>query len=254
MELTVLGSGTAIPVHDRFPAGYLLAHDATTLLVDCGPGTLRRFAQAGASLHELDAVFFTHYHTDHCGDLAALMFALRSPTYAGRKPLHLFGAPGLQRLLSLLAEAWPWTLPRGYELRVTEVAPGQTVFGDLGVRALPIRHTAQSLGYRFTALTTGASVAFSGDADECDELVELATGADLFVCDAAFPENLRVEGHLTPRLAGAHAERAKARTLLLTHFYPECEGVDVIGAAQQAFQGRVLAAADLQRLAINAMG
>lgn len=252
MEVTVLGSGTAIPVPDRFPAGYLLQHEGTHLLVDCGPGTLRRLAQAGASLHELDAVFLTHYHTDHCADLAALLFALRSPTFAGRKPLHLFGAPGLKRLLGLLAEAWPWTLPRDYELRVTEVTPSTTSFGSLDVHALPIRHTAQSLGYRFVAQSTGASAAFSGDADECDELVELARGADLFVCDAAFPEDRRTEGHLTPMLAGAHAERAKARTLLLTHFYPECDGVDVIGAAQQTFQGRVLAAADLQRYAVEA--
>lgn len=251
MEVTVLGSGTAIPVPDRFPAGYLLTHESTHLLVDCGPGTLRRLAQTKTSLHDLDAVFLTHYHTDHCADLAALLFALRSPTFAGRKPLHLFGAPGLKRLLQLLAEAWPWTLPRDYELRVTEVTPGNAALGSLDVRALPIRHTAQSLGYRFTARSSGASAAFSGDADECEELVELARDSDFFVCDAAFPEDHRTEGHLTPMLAGAHAQRANARTLLLTHFYPECEGVDVIGAAQKTFQGHVLAAADLLRVAVE---
>ncbi|MGE3171452.1 MAG: MBL fold metallo-hydrolase [Planctomycetota bacterium] len=249
LRVTVLGSGTAVPVPDRFPAGYLVRSATTTLLVDCGPGTLRRLAQAGVGLEDVDAVFLTHYHTDHCADVGPLLFALRNPRYRGRKPLHLLAAPGLERFLQTLATVWPWTQPRDYELRVRELPPGDVTtrafrFGDLDVQALPIRHTAQSLGYRFTA-AGGASAAFSGDADECDELVELARDADLLVCDAAFPDEGRQEGHLTPGLAGDHAQRAGARTLLLTHFYPECDGVDVIAQARARFGGAIEAAADL---------
>lgn len=120
-------------------------------------------------------------------------------------------------------------------------------FGGLDVLCLPIRHTAQSLGYRFTAPITQASIAFSGDADECDALVELARDVDLFVCDAAFPDGQRTEGHLTPSLAAAHAERAGAQRLLSTHFYPECETVDVVGAAAHHCTAPVHAAVDLQR-------
>ena len=35
MRLTVLGSGTAVPVPDRFPAGYLLEHGDSKVMVDC---------------------------------------------------------------------------------------------------------------------------------------------------------------------------------------------------------------------------
>ncbi len=244
LRVTVLGSGTAVPVPDRFPAGYLLRTAHLTAMVDCGPGTLRRLAQAGVDLRDLDAVFLTHYHTDHCADIGPLLFALRSPRFAGRKPLHLFAAPGLERFLATLATVWPWTLPRDYDLRVRELAPGTLQLADATVQVLPIRHTAQSLGYRFTA-ADGACAAFSGDADECDELVELARSVDLFVCDAAFPDHDRREGHLTPGLAGRHAERAAARTLLLTHFYPECDGVDVAAQARATFGGEVLVGADL---------
>jgi ribonuclease BN (tRNA processing enzyme) len=247
LQVTVLGSGTAVPVPDRFPAGYLVRSAGSTLMVDCGPGTLRRLAQTGTGLEALDAVFLTHYHTDHCADVGPLLFALRSPRYRGRKPLHLFAAPGLDRFLATLASVWPWTLPRDYELRTHELAPGTMRVFDLAVAAVPIRHTAQSLGYRFTA-PGGAAAAFSGDADECDELVDLARGVDLFVCDAAFPDGGRQEGHLTPGLAGRHAERAGARTLLLTHFYPECDGTDVVAQARATFGGEVMAAVDLQSI------
>lgn len=244
LRVTVLGSGTAVPVVDRFPAGYLVQSARATVLVDCGPGTLRRLPQVGVDLAAIDAVFLTHYHTDHCADVGPLLFALRNPRYAGRKPLSLFAAPGLHRFLETLASVWPWTLPKGFELQAHELAPGATRFLDLDVLALPIRHTAQSLGYRFTA-TGGASAAFSGDADECDELVELARGVDVFVCDAAFPDAQRVEGHLTPGLAGEHAQRAGARSLWLTHFYPECDGVDVAAQARRTFAGEVVAVHDL---------
>ncbi len=250
LRITVLGSGTAIPVADRFPAGYLVQSRSATLLVDCGPGTLRRLAQVDVDLGAIDAVFLTHYHTDHCADVGPLLFALRSPRYRGRKPLHVFAATGLQRFLDTLATVWPWTLPRDYELHVHELAPGELSFADLKVTALPIRHTAQSLGYRFDAASS-KSVAFSGDADECAELVELARGVDVFVCDAAFPDAARVEGHLTPGLAGAHAERAGAKSLWLTHFYPECEGVDVAAQARSTYRGEVVVAQDLLSVTLH---
>ena len=57
MEVVILGSGTAVPEPDRFPAGYLVRGDDVPLtLVDLGPGVLRRFAQAGESLADLDLV------------------------------------------------------------------------------------------------------------------------------------------------------------------------------------------------------
>ncbi|MBL8727389.1 MAG: ribonuclease Z [Planctomycetes bacterium] len=250
MQVTVLGSGTAIPVPARFPAGYLLTFDDTVVMVDCGPGTLRRLATAGVPLERLDGVLLTHYHTDHCADLAALLFALRSPHFAGRRPLRLFGAPGLLRLLQKLTEAWPWLEPRGYELRVTELLPGTFALDGAAVTAVPIRHTAQSLGYRITA--GAGSVAFSGDADICDELVELARDTDLFVCDCAMPDGAKIDGHLTPALAAQHAERAAARRLLLTHFYPACDGHDLAAAAAAHYRGEVILAEDLMALPIGA--
>ncbi|MFO1076142.1 MAG: ribonuclease Z [Planctomycetota bacterium] len=246
MRVTVLGSGTAIPNGDRFPAGYLVEHGATRAMVDCGPGTLRRLAQAGCDLAALDAVLLTHYHTDHCADLAALLFALRSPRYAGRAPLQLYGAPGLERLLQRLLEAWPWLDRALAAAGRHELTPGEFAVGDLAVAAIPIRHTAQSLGFRIAA--AGRTVAFSGDADECDELVDLARNADLFVCDAATPDGQKLDGHLTPGLAGAYAARAGAHHLALTHFYPECEGHDLHAMAATRFCGRITVAEDLAML------
>jgi ribonuclease BN (tRNA processing enzyme) len=249
LQLTVLGSGTAVPVPDRFPAGYLVAAGERHLLVDCGPGILRRLAQAGVTLDRLDAVLLTHYHTDHCADLAALLFALRSPHFAGRAPMHVFGAPGLARLVETLTAAWPWLAPRGYELVLHEVTGGSFAAAGIDVTAVPIRHTAQSLGYRIAH--AGASLAFSGDADECDELVELAHGTDVFVCEAATPDGQKLDGHLTPSLTARYAARAGTKRLVLTHFYPECLGHDLQAQAATQFDGDIVLAHDLMALPVG---
>ncbi len=249
LQLTVLGSGTAVPVADRFAAGYLVTAGERRLMVDCGPGTLRRLAQAGVTLAQLDAVLLTHYHTDHCADLAALLFALRSPHFAGRAPMHVFGAPGLLRLVEKLTEAWPWLLPRGYELALHELAPGPFIAAGIDVTAVPIRHTAQSLGYRVAH--AGRSIAFSGDADECDELVELARGTDVFVCEAATPDGQKIDGHLTPSLTARYAARAGTKRLVLTHFYPECEDHDLKAQAATQFAGDIVLAHDLMTVPVG---
>ena len=249
MQLTVLGSGTSVPVPDRFPAGYLVEHGPNRVMVDCGPGTLRRLAQAGVSPAQLDAVLLTHYHTDHCADLAALLFALRSPHLSARPPLTVYGAPGLERMAALLTQAWPWLEPKGYELRLVEWLPGTKTVHGFEVTSIPIRHTAQSLGYRLR--TDAGVVALSGDADTCEELVDLARDADVFVCDTAAPDEAKIDGHLTPGLAADYAQRAGARELVMTHFYPECDGVDLVAQARARYDGKVTMARDLLQIPVG---
>ncbi|MFK7739036.1 MAG: MBL fold metallo-hydrolase [Planctomycetota bacterium] len=250
MELTVLGSGTAVPDPERFPAGYLIANGSGRLLIDCGPGVIRRLAQAGTDPTQLDAVLLTHYHTDHCADLAALLFALRSEFVHRTTPIRIYGAPGLRRLVAKLREAWPWLEPHGYELELHELVPGTTTIDDFTVESVAIRHTAQSLGYRVHCGQT--VVALSGDADTCEALVDLSRDADVFVCDAATPDGQKLDGHLTPRLAAAYAQRGGARHLVLTHFYPPCQDQlpAMKAAAAALFDGEISMATDLLRIAV----
>lgn len=249
MQVTILGSGTAVPSFQRFPAGYLVEADGSALAVDLGPGVLRRLAQVGCGIERLDAVILTHYHTDHCADVAALLFALRNPRYAGKK-LTIAGAPGLRSLIADLTRAWPWLEPRGCTVELVEVEPGVMEIAGFEVVAVPVVHTAQSLAYR-VGDGFGAMAAFSGDADVCDGLVEVARDVDLFVCEAAYPDELRQVGHLTPKLAAQHAAAAECGVLCLTHFYPECQGVDLVGQAAAAFSGTIVLAEDLMQFPLG---
>ena len=68
---------------------------------------------------------------------------------------------------------------------------------------------------------------YSGDTDYSEDLIRLAQGADLLICECSLPEEMKVEGHLVPSLAGRIASEAGCRKLLLVHLYPECEGRDI---------------------------
>ena len=246
-RLIVLGSGTAVPRADRATSCYLVDDGAgLVLLVDCGPGALHRAASAGYPLPCLDAVLLTHIHPDHCADLVAAQFALRSPLGEPRtRPLLLYGHEAVGLLLARLRNAWPgWLAPGEDRLRATTVEPGPVALpGRTQAAAFRVAHHASSLGWRLT-LPDGFVLAFSGDATEGADLVELGRDADLFVLEAAVPAGSDVPGHLDPARAGRVAAACGARHLLLTHFYPAVLEQPIAALARQGFEGRLTLAQD----------
>ncbi len=120
-------------------------------------------------------------------------------------------------------------------------------FTDFSVAALPVAHNPESLAYKITG-TDGKTVVYSGDTDFSDNLIELARGADLLICEAAFPAEYKVPGHLTPPEAGLIATRAGVHSLVLTHLYPECDQVDMIAQCRQNWSGPLALAEDLMRI------
>ena len=250
MEVTVLGSGTAVPSVERASPGLLIQVADESLLVDGGTGTLHQLLRAGARLEDLDRVLYTHYHPDHVGDFPHLLFALRSPEIGRERPLWVGGPPGLRRHYHLLGELYgPWMVNLPFTLDIQELKPETIDFGPWRLTARSVPHTDVSLAYRIDA--EDGSLVCSGDTDYSDALIDLARGADLFILECAFPEDQKVPGHLTPSLAGEMAARAGVKRLLLTHFYPACDGQDLLTPCQKQFPGTILLARDLMRLTVG---
>jgi len=93
-----------------------------------------------------------------------------------------------------------------------------------------------------------ATVVYSGDTDASENLITLARDADLLICESALPDELKTEGHLTPSLAGKMAQQAGVKKLVLTHFYPECDKVDIRQQCAKTFSGEIILAKDLMRI------
>src|SRR5258707_12590172 len=99
-------------------------------------------------------------------------------------------------------------------------------------------HPTESYGMRITD-PSGAALVYSGDTGFCDALIDLARGADVFLCEASWthsparPPKL----HLSGTEAGRAAAQAGVGELLVTHIPPGAAGADVPRAAEARVGG-----------------
>jgi len=243
MQITILGSGTGEPSVKRGSPGILLTAGDRRILIDSGSGTLRALLFQGVTYLDIDTICYSHFHCDHIAELAPILFAMGNMAAPRQKELTLIGPPGLESYYHSLRALYAPTLdPVGYRVRIEEIGEGVLERPEAAYRALPVSHSASSIGYRLES--RGRSLAYSGDTAYCDNLVTLGRDADLLVLECSFPDEREAEGHLTPRLAGAIARRAGCRRLLLTHFYPLCEGFDILAQCRKAYSGEIIIASD----------
>jgi ribonuclease BN (tRNA processing enzyme) len=245
VRITVLGCSGSVVGADSPASGYLItARDTPPLVMDFGGGVL------GALQRRVDpntvSILLSHLHADHCLDLPGLFVWRRyHPKPATERGLMYGPGDTWTRLAAASA-------PEGGELDdfsdvfdVRTWADGEEVtIGALSVLPRRVTHPTESFGLRITD-PSGAALVYSGDTGYCESLIELATGADVFLCEASWTDSPERPKHL--HLSGAEAGRAAARAgvgrLLLTHIPPWTDREDVISEAKAEFGGPVHAVA-----------
>lgn len=246
--LTVLGSGTLLPDDDRRSSCHHLRAGDFRCLLDCGSGAVHGFDRHGVPWQELDAVAFTHFHTDHIGDLAPLLFALKHGVRPPRtKPFTVLGPPELRRVVDGLAEAFgEYVLDPGFPVHVEERSRTGTWSAEAGrprVRFHPTPHTDHSVAHRWEG--DGWVVGYTGDTGPDADVAAFLAGADVLVTEVGVPDSSRVEHHLSPRGAAELARKAQPGLLVTTHVYPPLVPDEVPDLVRRAgFTGRVEAARD----------
>jgi ribonuclease BN (tRNA processing enzyme) len=254
ITVTILGSGTCVPSLARSSCAVLMQVGDKQLVFDTGPGTMRRLLEAGTDIYHVDYLFFSHFHPDHTAELVPLLFANKYPdAHRRRKRLTVVGGPGLKRFFKGLVSVYGhWIQLVEEKIAFIELVggAGADLQGDgFRVRTAAVVHNPESVAYR-VEMPSGASVVYSGDTDYSDRLVALARQAGLLICESAVPDEQRIPGHLTPVLAGRIADEAAVRQLMLTHFYPACEHVDVAAQCRRTYQGPLLLAEDLMTVQV----
>ncbi len=252
-SVTILGSGTCVPSLERSSCAALVVAGGERILFDSGPGTMNRLLQAGVQIFDLAFVCYSHLHPDHSGELVPLLFANKYTRGNPRRlPLTLIAAAGFRAFFDGLHRVYGlWIELDPALFRIEELDRDgfdERRFGGFALRSAPVAHNPESLAYRVTG-SDGRSVVYSGDTDYSENLVRLAEGADVLVCESALPDGSKIDGHLTPSLAGEIASRAGVRKLILTHFYPECSGVDIEAQCRRTYGGPLFLATDLMRVA-----
>ncbi|GAA2091722.1 MBL fold metallo-hydrolase [Kitasatospora saccharophila] len=239
MKLTVVGCSGSFPSVDSPCSSYLVEHDGYCLVVDLGNGALGAL-QKYAGLYDVDAVLLSHLHADHCVDLCAYWVARNYRVEGCPDPLPVYGPAGTAERL---ARAYDMPEKPG----MTEVFDFRDLGGGARLRLGPFTVTAvrvnhldcEAYGFRIEA--GGRSLVYSGDTGVCPDLVELARGADLFLCEAAYTDGKETFDsiHLNGTQAGEHAADAGAARLVLTHIPPWTDAERNRADAAAVFAGPV---------------
>jgi len=248
VQLTVLGCAGTFPGPSSPCSGYLVEHEGFRLVVDLGAGALGNL-QRHLDVRDVDAVYVSHLHADHCIDLCGY-YVLRKYHPTGPQPvLPVWGPEGTAERM-----ARAYDLPdqpgmkEEFDFRVYDAAPIQV--GPFTVEAVQVEHPVPAFAMRVSA--GGSLLVYSGDTGPCRAFDDAAMGADLLLAEASFvhgkdnPEAL----HLTGRDCGEAATKAGAGRLVITHVPPWHERSVALDEARAAYDGPVELAATGARFEI----
>ena len=246
-------------------------------IVDCGYGVARQMVLAGLPLNRLRNIFITHHHSDHNVDLGSL---LQLAWVSGlTNPVDCWGPSPTAQMLSDYRRYQTFDI----DLRTKDegrppfdpLVHAHDISGGIVLKTPALTVTAArvphpplplALAYRFD--TPDRSIVISGDTTKADELVALASGADVLVHEVMLGDRVRemlrglpgadelarsvIGHHTSAEDVGRVAAAARVKLLVLSHFVP-AENPDVpdeewLAPVRRHFSGPVIVGRDLMEI------
>jgi ribonuclease Z len=278
MKVTITGTGMPLVQPHRAGPGVLVEIGDLALQFDAGRNTASRIVGAGVGLLDLNAVFLTHYHSDHVVGLADVVLTYWVLDFADQaKGLDIVAPNGhTMDYLDRMLDAWDHDL----EVRAAHHGGGRSTIprvsyqgfdvpdeptevwsrGDVRVLAGRVRHepVIGAVGYRIES--PDGVVAITGDTIVCDEVAALCEGADVVVYEAmrfqTYMDELPPEAqyineyHADTRLIGEQMAVLEVPTVMLTHLIPPPETAEAkAGFAEDlrsnGYDGQIIVCDDL---------
>jgi ribonuclease BN (tRNA processing enzyme) len=244
VKLTIVGSAGTFPGPHSGCSSYLVEHDGFRLLLDVGNGSTGALQEICGLLGP-DAVIVSHLHGDHYLDLITYTYARRYHPDGIPPVLPVYGPSNIGEAIlgaygrdvgDLLAEVYDFHPINGNS---------KVAIGPFEVDLRSVNHPVETYGMRISA--GGRTMTYSADSATCDELVGLAKGTDLFLCEASYldGEDNPPDVHLTGHEAAECAVRADAGRLLLTHLVPWGDEARTLAEAKSTYDGDIAVARPL---------
>lgn len=277
-KLVLLGTGAGpIPSVARRMASNLMVHSGAAYVLDCGLGVTNQYARTGIPFSALRSIFITHHHPDHNIEYGPLLVI--GWISGMRQSIRAYGPPQLTQMTEDYLRSAKATIDFWAEdfrlsplqmIEVREVPDSGPVMQDDNVKvtAVLVQHPPvnPALGYRFDF--PDRSIAFSGDTTALEAVAQMAEGADVLVHEAIdFPAmeafvrrqigagaagaledvmgHMRAD-HTSAEDAGRIAQRARVKTLVLSHIGPpSVSDASWQAAAGKYFKGEIIVGHDL---------
>jgi ribonuclease Z len=272
LHVGLCGAGSPFPDEKRSGPCTLVVAGKRLFVFDAGSGSVRNIAKMGFIHGSIEAIFLTHFHSDHIDGLGELMLQ-RWVSASNTAPVPVYGPSGVELVVAGLTQtyaqdqhyrvahhgesAMPSSGTGGKALPFATGTAGRIVLlkdADLEIAAFAVDHAPvhPAVGYRISY--KGRSVVLSGDTKKSATVQREAMGVDLLVHEALSTPLMAMLGeaaaqaqrpklkklfadivdyHSSPEQAAETAAAAKVGYLLLNHIAPPLP----LPGLEQAFLG-----------------
>ncbi len=211
LHMAICGAGGPMPAPNASGPCVMVIAGQRVFVVDVGTDSPRNIGRMGYQIGDVEAVFLTHFHSDHLdglGELATLRWAAGDHT----RPLPVHGPRGVEKVVEGFNLAYSHDFIYRNEHHGDSVAPlsgagmqakvfdkpaeGELVVliddGTLKVEALAVQHNPvePAVGYRFQYKER--SILITGDTIKSANIERFAQGVDLLVHEALAPNLVKL--------------------------------------------------------------
>jgi len=223
MKVTVLGSGSAIQFENRASASFLVEHNGRKILLDAGFSLMDRLEKINVMADEIDAVYISHEHPDHCFGLFHMLFALNNKYYSPKRELTIFGFEKISEWFDKYKNILGHWIQPDTELRFDDNVSGE-IFG-IRWETFKTKHKDNSTGITFQA--DEHKLVYSGDSEYFEGFEKIIDGADLFIAECGSGNEQKNRGHMSIKDIQHMTSLSSVKRVLLTHIYPETDPTPV---------------------------
>lgn len=277
-ELNILGCGSAFPTIRHSLSSQIVNFGGNLYMIDCGEGSQLQFCAMKLKFQQLNNIFISHLHSDHCFGLLGLvsMFGL-----LGRKAdLYIYSHPDTEYLFRPLIKYFFKELLFQVVFHSFDPTYSELIFEDcaLKVSTIPLKHRVPTVGFLFeeklqtthiiqkmkkdnfiasdsqiapnmylSKLTnTSRKYAYCSDTAYYEKIVPLIAGVDLLYHEATFSNRdlarAKETYHSSAQQAALIAKAANVKKLVLGHFSARyLDETSLLKEAQAIFLNTILA-------------
>lgn len=247
MNLTIIGSGGSIMSTSRSYPAFLINEE---ILLDCGEGTTQKLLHLDA-IKGINQICLTHLHNDHFMGLFSLLWYYWLTK--SKERITIIGPPNTEDTIEKIMELNNTPADMGdFSIKYIELKDSsgiQELKFNSTVKARKMRHGIPTFGYR---IEDGSSaLTYSGDTSPNQRLIDLARNSNILINESTFPDKFQERAHsynhCTPSDAGAIAQKAQVKTLIMVHISAVFEDLipTMKQSAAQKFGGKVVIGEDL---------
>jgi ribonuclease BN (tRNA processing enzyme) len=243
MHIQFVGSGDAFGSGGRFNTCIHVVGGGANFLIDCGASSLIAMNRLGIDRNAIDLILLSHYHADHCGGVPFFMLDAQFVSRRTR-PLVIAGpAPIKEWFAGLMETAFAGSSrsAKKFEVSLVELAPERPWrFANVEIRSSRVRHGTPPESYHgYRIALDGKVLAYSGDTEWTDSLIELGRDADLLVSEA-YVYDKPVPMHLAYRQLVEKLPLIRPKRLIITHMSEDMLGRGDAIAHETAQDGMIV--------------